>query len=113
MLIEDRKEGRTLVLAVLEKRLDASVAASFTTKMNEYVDAGHPRIILNLAATEFIDSRGLGAIVTSFKRQGAHGSFALCEIRETTMAMFKLTRMDRVLSIHETEQQAIGASAAA
>ncbi len=110
MLIEDRMEGDTLVVKLLETRLDAHVAVSFKDKMAEYIDAGHTNIILNLGATEFIDSSGLGSIVSALKRQGAKGSFILCELQDTTMSMFKLTRMDKVFSIHDTEQAALDAS---
>ncbi|MCH9673408.1 MAG: STAS domain-containing protein [Gammaproteobacteria bacterium] len=107
MLIEDRTEGDALVVRVLEPRLDARTAVGFKTKFEEYTDAGHRRIILNLAQTEFIDSSGLGAIVAAFKRVGRDGEFSLCGLQDATLSIFKLTRMDKVFTIFPTENEAL------
>ncbi|MEM7252635.1 MAG: STAS domain-containing protein [Pseudomonadota bacterium] len=105
--MEDRTEGDALVVRVLEPRLDARTAVGFKAKFDEYTDAGHRRIILDLSATEFIDSSGLGAIVAAFKRFGRDGEFALCGLQEATLSIFKLTRMDKVFTIFPTESDAL------
>lgn len=100
MQILDKKIGHILVVKPLEKRIDASVATDFKDQMAAWVKAGNKWIILDLAEVDFIDSLGLGAIISSFKTVRINeGNLVICGPKETVMKLFQLTRMDRVLQI--------------
>ncbi|HWR21240.1 MAG TPA: STAS domain-containing protein [Verrucomicrobiae bacterium] len=109
MQLEQRKAGEALVVAPLEERLDARVATDFKERMAELIASGNTRIVLDLSRVEFIDSSGLGAIVSSLKRMGGRGDLVVCGLQETTMTLFRLTRMDRVFQVFDSEQQAVSA----
>ena len=109
MQLEQRRAGETLVVAPLEERLDARVATDFKERMAELIASGNSKIVLDLSKVEFIDSSGLGAIVSSLKRMGGRGDLVVCGLQETTMTMFRLTRMDRVFQVFDSEQQAVSA----
>lgn len=110
MLLEDRKEGEALIIKLMQPRLDAHVAVSFKDKMAEYIDAGNSHIVLDLTEADFIDSSGLGALVSALKRQGKNGDLVICGLKDSTMSMFKLTRMDKVFPIFSNEAEAIQAT---
>ena len=40
----------------------------FKAKLVHLVQSGHERIVMDMAALEFIDSSGLGALIAGFKR---------------------------------------------
>ena len=107
MQIETKNTGSVLVVKPTEKRLDARAAVDFKEKMVSYISDGHRQIALDLAEVDFIDSSGLGAIVSSLKKIGTQGEMVICGVGETVMALFKLTRMDRVFRIHPSEEEAI------
>ncbi len=107
--LETRNEEKCLVVAIGEERLDARLAVSFKEKMIEFVTAGHLHIVLNLSKVSFVDSSGLGAIVSILKAIGRNGDLMICHIQTPVMGLFKLTRMDRVFRIFETEALAIEA----
>lgn len=109
MQLEQRRTGEALVVAPLEERLDARIATDFKERMAELIASGHSKIVLDLSKVEFIDSSGLGAIVSSLKRMGGRGDLVVCGLQETTMTLFRLTRMDRVFQVFDSEQQAISA----
>ena len=109
MQLDQRNTGEALVVTPLEERLDARVATDFKERMAELIASGNTKIVLDLSRVEFIDSSGLGAIVSSLKRMGGRGDLVVCGLQETTMTMFKLTRMDRVFQVFGTEQQAVTA----
>lgn len=44
-------------------RLDASVAPSFKSQVDELITEGNQRVVLDLENVEFMDSSGLGTIV--------------------------------------------------
>ncbi|MCX5808093.1 MAG: STAS domain-containing protein [Proteobacteria bacterium] len=98
-----------LIVKPSEKRIDASVATDFKGKMIDWINAGNKRIILNLAEVDFVDSSGLGAIVSSLKTIGNDGDLVICGISDTVITLFRLTRMNMVLQIFSTEEEALKA----
>jgi len=109
MRLETRKEGAVFIVRSLETRMDAKVAVDFRTHMARYIDDGNTRIVLNVGGLNFIDSSGLGAIVSCLKKMGHEGELVIAEADETILSMFKLTRMDRVFRIYDSEHEAIQA----
>lgn len=109
MQVQDKKVEDILVVQPLEKRIDASVATEFKGKMVDWINAGNTRIVLDLSNVDFIDSSGLGAIVSSLKTIGNNGDLVISGIKETVMNLFRLTRMNRVFQIFSSEQEAIQA----
>jgi anti-sigma B factor antagonist len=106
-MLNSRKENDILIVYLNMSRLDASVAVRFKDKMADFIKDGNSTIILNLARIEFIDSSGLGSIVSSLKMIGRNGDLALCSVNKNIMSMFKLTRMDRVFQMFSSEEEAI------
>jgi len=109
MQIHDKKIGNILIVKPSVKRIDASVAADFKEKMIGWINAGNKHIVLNLAEVGFIDSSGLGAIVSSLKAIGNDGDLVICGIGEAVMTLFCLTRMNRVFQICSTDEEALKA----
>jgi len=107
MEIEEKKVGDVLVVLPREKRIDASVSTGFKGKMVDWINQGNRRIILDLSHVDFIDSSGLGAIISSLKTIGSDGDLVICGVRETVMSLFRLTRMNRVFQIFTSEQEAL------
>jgi anti-sigma B factor antagonist len=111
MEIDEKKVGDVLVVLPREKRIDASVSTGFKGRMVDWINQGNRRIVLDLSQVDFIDSSGLGAIVSSLKTLGTEGDLVICGIRETVMGLFKITRMNRVFQIFADESEAIKALA--
>jgi anti-sigma B factor antagonist len=111
MRIEEENINGILAVRVMDNRIDASSAASFKGRMADIVARGDRLLILNLAAVEFIDSTGLGAIVSALKAVGQGGELVITNPQETVMSLLRLTRMNRVFRIYASEQEALGALA--
>jgi anti-sigma B factor antagonist len=109
MELEHRSEDGALVVSPVDKRLDARSAAEFKTRMAELVAAGHRRLVLNISEIEFIDSSGLGAIVSILRQLGGNGVLVICGACDTVLTMFKLTRLDKVFEMFADEQEAVAA----
>lgn len=96
-----------LIVRPEESRLDALIAAEFKDRLGNLIKDGHRKIILDLASVEFIDSSGLGAIVTLLKKIGSLGEMRLCTISRPVQSLFETTRMNKVFKIFEDRQQAL------
>lgn len=107
MQIETRDAGGVLIVTPLEKRIDASVAAVFRAALVDRIDAGVRQIAVNLHRVDFMDSAGLGALVSALKRIGRDGELKVCEPTTSVRAMLELTRLDRVIPVLDNEQAAL------
>ena len=107
MQMEDRQVGTVLVVRPMEQALDAYAAAGFRDRMAALILDGNRRIVLDLGAVQFLDSTGLGSIVSSLKRLDGNGVLVICNAGEMVMDVFRLTRMDRVFPIVRTLDDAL------
>ena len=107
MRIESQTTPQGLVLIPQDPQIEAASAPGFKAAMAGWIEEGHRRIVLDLARVEFIDSSGLGAILSALKGVGEGGEILLCQIHPAILRLFKLTRMDRVFHIFETRQEAL------
>ena len=112
MQIETKSAGTVLVVKPTAKRLDAQAATDFKEQMVGFISGGNHHIALNLADVDFIDSSGLGAIVSTLKKVGTEGGMVICSAKETVMTLFRLTRMNQVFRIQGSEEEAIAALSA-
>jgi anti-sigma B factor antagonist len=90
-----------------ETRLDAARAPALRAELLRQIDAGHSQIVLDLSATEFLDSSGLGALVSAVKRLGSRGTLAVAGSQGAVTRLFSLTRMDRVFALHPSTEAAV------
>jgi len=110
MQIEVSREGSVVVVEPREARLDAQRAVSFREALIKLADAGEHQIVLDLGQVDFMDSSGLGAVVAVLKRLGFHGVLIVCNARAPVAGLFKLTRMDKVIKLVATRQDAVAAA---
>jgi anti-sigma B factor antagonist len=109
MRFEENRIGDVLIARVLEPRIVAEVAPRFKAQLLHYIGTGNREIVLDMSAVTFIDSSGLGALVSILKAMGREGDLVLCGTAGTVVSMFKLTRMDKVFRMFGTTDEAIAA----
>jgi anti-sigma B factor antagonist len=107
MKISKVKRGSVCVVIPHVKKIDASIAVEFKKKMIEIVKSGENRLVLNLQEVDFIDSSGLGALVSVYKSAGPNGAIKLFHVKDSVRSIFELTRLDRVFGIHVSEEGAV------
>ena len=107
MQLVHEARGDALVVRFVDRTFDAHAAASFRDQIDEVIGEGHHHIVLDLSIVEFLDSTGLGAVVSTLKRLNGRGMLVLCGLRDSVRNVFRLTRMDRVFTILETDEQAV------
>lgn len=106
MRIEEKNENGVLLLAVKDNRIDARNAADISARIRAAIQDGSRWIVLDLAPVEFVDSSGLGAIVSALKLLGDQGDLLISGAQEPIRALFRLTRMDKVFRMYEDLDEA-------
>lgn len=88
-----------LTIRVDEKRLDAAVATAFKDRVRNLVAHAGAKVILDLSAVDFMDSSGLGAIISIYKSLPKGRALELMGLSSNVERVFRLTRMDTVMTI--------------
>jgi anti-sigma B factor antagonist len=100
--------GGALVVRAQMARIDAAIAIAFKEQMRALVAGSESRVILDMARVEFLDSSGLGAVVAVMKMLGPDRRLELAALTPAVERVFRLTRMDRVFTLHATAPPAGG-----
>ncbi len=103
----DNKDDITLV-RLHEERLDAHNSQEFKDYLLRLLESGTKAVVLDLSEVGFVDSSGLGALLSGHKNAGLReGRFALSGVQARVQSMFELTRLHRVFEIHPKVEDAI------
>lgn len=108
MELTGRIQGHdVLVIELREDNLDASNVREFRDAVQSLMQE-RTRVVLDMAGVKFVDSSGLGALISCLRQANSRkGDFRLCEMSRTVRALFELMRMHRVFTIHESREDAV------
>jgi len=97
-----------LVLSIKEERLDAHNSSDLKELVLKLVNEGHTRFIVDLSEVLFVDSSGLGVLLSGYKNVSLKsGNFYLVGLHPRVQSMFELTRLHRVFGIFATIKEAM------
>jgi anti-sigma B factor antagonist len=108
MKLPSRIEGKNvLVIEIKEDSLDVGNVCEFKELVGALIEQ-HTRVVFDLTDLNFIDSSGLGALISCLRQLNARkGDLRLCRLSVTVLALFELMRMTRVFGIHTTADDAV------
>lgn len=96
----NRTDNDTETRLELEGALDALTAPEIRPIFDKVVADGRKRVTVEIHKVTMIDSSGIGAIVSLFKRIKAEGGQVLVVgARDQPLAVFKLLKLDRVFGL--------------
>ena len=104
--IEER--GQAVLLVVQEERLDAHNSGELKAQMLKLFEEGKNNLVIDLRGVRFVDSSGLGAMVSGFKNASSrNGNLKLSGLQLQVKSMFELTRLHRVFEIFPDVDEAL------
>ncbi|MEM9247458.1 MAG: STAS domain-containing protein [Pseudomonadota bacterium] len=106
--------GDLKVIQIDSERIDAASAIRFKDTMREATSGWMGRVVLDMHKVDFIDSSGLGAIVSCMKSLESKKRLELASLSPKVVKVFRLTRMDTVFTVHASLEDAksLGSTAA-
>lgn len=107
---EESRDG-VLIIRVRSSRIDASKAPGLKKSIVDRIENGHTRLVLDVSLVEFIDSIGLGALVSCLKRLGRGGTLTIVGAKGAVSRLFALTHMDRVFPLFPSVKAALAETA--
>jgi anti-sigma B factor antagonist len=106
-ILTQQLDGKT-ILSLKDGRLDAHNSGELRDVILKSFDEGGRNVIIDLQDVQFIDSSGLGALLSGHKNAAQRSAgFALAGLQPRVMAMFELTRLQRVFEIYPGLREAL------
>jgi anti-sigma B factor antagonist len=100
-------DGQTAVIA-LNGQLDARSAARVRQDFADAVAAGYPRLVVDLAAVDFVDSSGLSSLISGLKAARlAGGDLRIARPSDHVVMLLKMTQLERVMRSYASVEEAL------
>ena len=108
MDIAVQRIGGPVVVVRPRGRLTAADAPELKSVLADLVAAGRTKVVVDLEETTFLDSSGLGALVTIAKRvREAGGQIRLAGLNDDLRSLFELTKLDTLFAIYPGVEEAL------
>jgi anti-sigma B factor antagonist len=99
--------GDVLVVAV-DGQLVVTNRQDFKQQIIERIDGGLRKLVIDFASAAYVDSSGLGVLVSLSKRvRESGGQLRLSGLNDDLRVLFELTRLDTVFQILPTRTDAM------
>jgi anti-sigma B factor antagonist len=108
MDINYRTEKGNVLVVDVEGDLDARVAADLKEGLNGKIDEGNSWLLINLTEVPYMDSAGLGVLVSGLKNTNRKsGDLRVYGLQPDVKNIFELTRLNKVFQIFDNEETAL------
>jgi anti-sigma B factor antagonist len=104
----NQSEGITVALIRMASITDGQSIEEIGRTLFDLVDNRDvKKLIVDFRTVSFLSSSMIGVLVQLHKKaQSIEGQVVLCGLRESLMKIFKITRMDRILTFAKDEKEA-------
>lgn len=100
--------GRGVTVVKVEGQLIVGNRQELKALIQEAMEAGDRKFLIDCAQTAYIDSSGLGALVTISKKIRENGGeLRLAGLNEDLRSLFELTKLDSLFHIAPTVDEAL------
>ena len=109
MNLTDETKNGVLVLAP-QGRIDSRTSSEFEQAVMAHAigPEGATQVVMNFAGLDYINSTGLRVLLLLAKRRaGVKGKLVLCEMKEHILEVFKISGFHQILTIVDTEADAL------
>jgi anti-sigma B factor antagonist len=105
-----RKDPSGVVVVGVDGQLIVSNRHELKQKVLDAVEGGARKVLIDFQNTGYIDSSGLGALVSLAKKlREAGGELRLAGLNEDLRTLFELTKLDTLFQIADSADEALRA----
>ena len=104
--MREETAGNAFILT-LDGEFDLSSAPEVRAALDQAVDGGIRRIVVDMLSCSFVDSTGLGVLLHTAKRIEGEGGMAIACTDEQIRRLLGLTMIDRTIPVFATRNDAL------
>ena len=106
--INERQAGDVTVLDMSGKITIGEGSVALRTAIRRLLEEGKKRILLNLAGVSYIDSSGIGELVSSYTAINKEsGQLKLLNLTQKLQDLLTITKLLTVFDVYENETEAL------
>ena len=106
--IAERQAGDITILDLSGKITIGEGSVQLREAVRNLLDSGKKKILLNLGDVSYVDSSGIGELVSSYSTANkAGGSLKLLNLTKKIQDLLAITKLLTVFEIHESEESAL------
>jgi anti-sigma B factor antagonist len=107
MNLSTTESAGVLIVHVHAKALDAGTARDFKSSVTRLLTPGS-KVVFDLAKVDFVDSTGLGMLVSCLREaQASGGDIRLYGLTKPVRTLFEMVRMHKVFDIYSTADEVV------
>jgi anti-sigma B factor antagonist len=103
------RENNSVIVLDLDGRITLGEGTTrLRDLIREQLASGHKKILINLQGTNYVDSSGLGELVSGYRAvKGQGGELKLMNLNKKVADLLQITRLYTIFDIHTDEKQAV------
>jgi anti-sigma B factor antagonist len=106
--VETRQADNGVTVVAPTGRLDVAGAPALKEAISEVVKNGPSRIVIDMQGVSFVDSTGLGSVISALKQiRGSQGELRLAAPNQQARVVLELTTLDQVFPYYATVEEAL------
>ena len=106
--VEIKQIGTVAVVTVLEAQMVYEKLEPIQQQVGALIEGGARRVVINLGAVRMMDSSGVGLLMELNRKLDQQGGvLRLASIQPRIRSLLALTRLDRVIEVHDDEAEAV------
>ena len=107
--INERQAGDVTVLDLSGKITIGEGSVALRTAIRRLLEEGKKRILLNLAGVSYVDSSGIGELVSSYTAIGKEdgGQLKLLNLTQKIRDLLTITKLLTVFDVYDNEAEAL------
>ena len=110
MRIHDELRGDVVIITLKGDMMGEPDTGQFRDKIKEMLDKGMKKIILDLSGVKWMNSLGLGALISAFTTVKSHdGEMVITNVTKKVESLFMITQLIKVFKHYDTVDEAISA----
>lgn len=110
MTFNARKDANGVLVIEVDGQLIVGNRQELKQKVLDAIEAGDRKFLVDFTKTGYIDSSGLGVLVSLSKKiRDEGGDLRLAGLNEDLKTLFELTKLDTLFAISDSAQDALSA----
>ncbi len=108
------KEVNGVIVLSVNHALKGTGEISLKERIDALVAEGRLQILIDMQGVPYVDSSELGRLIRAhLSVRKAGGRVRLCNVSDRVLSLLKITRLDTVLDLYSSEEEALAAFALA
>jgi anti-sigma B factor antagonist len=108
MKIKKNPQDDVMILELSGKIMGGPDFEKFKDEVTGIVDDGFKKVVLDMSGVPWINSTGLGILITGYHSiKAAEGTLKICAVKERVLSIFYISQLENIFDVYQTREEAL------